>query len=155
MELDAIRKKINMYDEIIQNLIVLRMSLIPVVADIKDKNHLPIHQEKREKEIYQKLENFSVENGLNPKMLKQIYKIIISNAIELEEKIQEKKIILYQEKNGLENRKEYFQSLEKILLEEIPSLLKKIKESSFDLTLRDNATLYYNKELNHKESGFQ
>ena len=158
MELDEIRKKINMYDEAIRNLLVLRMSLIPVVADIKEKNKLPLHQEKREKEIYEKLYQFSIHNGLNPNMLEDIYKTIISNALLLEEKTLSEKdsSILYQEKNdNIDTMKENFQNLEKILLEDIPSLIEKIKNTNKNITLKDNATLYYNKELNDKESGFQ
>lgn len=158
MELDEIRKKINMYDEAIRNLLVLRMSLIPVVADIKEKNKLPLHQEKREKEIYEKLYQFSIHNGLNPSMLENIYNTIISNALLLEEKTLSEKdsSILYQEKNdNIDTMKENFQNLEKILLEDIPSLIEKIKNTNKNITLKDNATIYYNQELNDKESGFQ
>ena len=58
MDLSSIRKELNMYDNIIKNMITLRMSLIPIVADIKLKNNLPLFQAKREDEIYRNIEMF-------------------------------------------------------------------------------------------------
>ena len=65
MELDLVRKQLNNYDDAIKCLVALRMSLIPIVADIKIKNNLPLFQAKREDEIYNKIEAFSLENGVN------------------------------------------------------------------------------------------
>ena len=64
MELDLIRKEINNYDNLIKNMLNFRMSLIPIVADIKVKNNIPFYQGKREEEIYKKIETFSNEMGL-------------------------------------------------------------------------------------------
>ena len=77
-------------------MICLRMSLIPIVADIKIKNNLPLFQGKREEEIYNKLDEFARENGVDSNLLKDIYKLIISNALGIEEDIantKEKSII--------------------------------------------------------------
>ena len=35
MELDGVRKELNNYDNMIKNMLNLRMALIPIVADIK------------------------------------------------------------------------------------------------------------------------
>ena len=42
MELELVRKELNYYDELIKNIINLRMALIPIVVDVKIKNNLPL-----------------------------------------------------------------------------------------------------------------
>ena len=77
MELDNVRKELNNYDNMIKNMITLRMSLIPIVADIKVKNNLPLFQGKREEEIYNNIEKFAFKNGVDDQLIKNIYKLII------------------------------------------------------------------------------
>ena len=48
MELDGVRKELNNYDNMIKNMLNLRMALIPIVADIKIKNNMPFFKGKRE-----------------------------------------------------------------------------------------------------------
>ena len=89
MKLDKIRGILNSYDEAIKRLITLRMSLIPLVAETKIENNLPLFQPKREEEIYKKIEEFSAQNGVDKELLKNIYKLIIANALKIEEEIVE------------------------------------------------------------------
>ena len=154
MELDLVRKELNKYDDAIKNLIALRMSLIPIVADIKIKNSLPLFQGKREEEIYKKIENFAKEKGVSENLVKEIYKLIIANALEIEEKISE------EPNSALMNRgidvtqideiKKKFEKLDTILTQEIPNTIAEISNSSElkDLSLTDKATLYYNEKIN-------
>lgn len=154
MELDLVRNELNKLDNIIKNMLVLRMSLIPIVADIKVKNNLPLFQAKREEEIYEKLKSFSNENGLDENLLKDIYKTIISNALDIEHSIVEdsnnsiinKKISM----KNLENLKVHFEKIDNIVEKEIPETISKIVEECDikELNLNQIATLYYNNKVN-------
>ena len=154
MELDLVRRELNMYDEAIKNLITLRMSLIPIVADIKIKNDLPLFQGKREEEIYKKIEVFSKENGVNPNLIKDIYKLIIADALEIEESIvdDQKNSIINKEIKDFEivELENEFKKLDSILSKDIPNILEKIKNTmnSDNLKLIEKGTLYYNKKIN-------
>ena len=152
MELDLVREKLNMYDDAIKNLIALRMSLIPIVADIKIKNNLPLFQGKREDEIYNKIEKFSKENGVNPNLIKDIYKLIIADALRIEKDIIEdsksssinKKI----DESKVEVLRESFEKLDNILSKDLPNIISEIIifSDTDNLNLPDKATLYYNKK---------
>lgn len=154
MELDLVRKELNKYDDAIKNLIALRMSLIPIVADIKIKNNLPLFQGKREEEIYKKIENFAKEKGVSENLVKDIYKLIIANALEIEEKISEEPntAIVNREIDvtPIDEIKKKFEKLDTILTQEIPNTIAEISNSSElkDLSLTDKATLYYNEKIN-------
>lgn len=154
MELDLVRKELNKYDDAIKNLITLRLSLIPIVADIKIKNNLPLFQGKRENEIYKKIEAFAQENGVKEKLVKDIYKLIIENALEIEENIVKDSTLSIINQNidlsDLSSINECFKKLDNILTEDIPNIIAKIKQSEElkGIKLIDKATLYYNKKVN-------
>ena len=154
MELDLVRKELNKYDDAIKNLIALRMSLIPIVADIKIKNNLPLFQGKREEEIYKKIENFAKEKGVSENLVKDIYKLIIANALEIEEKISEEPNTAIVNRGidvtQIDEIKKKFEKLDTILTQEIPNTIAEISNSSElkDLCLTDKATLYYNEKIN-------
>ena len=154
MELDLVRKQLNNYDDAIKCLVALRMSLIPIVADIKIKNNLPLFQAKREDEIYNKIEAFSLENGVNKDLVKNIYKLIISDAMRIEEAISENEdeSIINKNKDGLSNDiKENFQRLDNILSKDIPDIIANILKETENLNLTEISTLYYNQKINKKE----
>lgn len=153
MELDLIRKELNIYDNIIKNMITLRMALIPIVAKIKKENNLPLFQEKREEEIYKNIEKFSEENGVNPELIKNIYKLIISNALEIEENFvnNPQSSIINKDVNNynFEEIKENFEKLDSILTKDIPNILNNIKSKDINgESLTEKATLYYNDKNN-------
>lgn len=151
MELDLVRKELNKYDDTIKILVALRMSLIPIVADIKIKNNLPLFQAKREAEIYNKIEKFALENGVNKELVKNIYKLIISDAMRIEETISknEEESILNKNKEEINNDiiKENFQRLDSILSKEIPDIIANILKEKENLNLTEIATLYYNQKI--------
>lgn len=149
MELDFIRKELNMYDNIIKNMITLRMALIPIVAKIKIENNLPLFQEKREEEIYRNIEIFSKETGVNPELIKNIYKLIIANALEIEENIvknpQSSIINGNMDNYNFSEIEENLKKLDSILTNDIPNILDKIKSDNIeDLSLTEKTTIYYN-----------
>lgn len=155
MELDLVRKIINNYDYLIKNMINFRMSLIPIVGDIKIKNNLPIYQGKREEEIYKNLETFSNENGIDRDLLTGIYKLIIHNAVEIEENIAENDSSILNENNDntpINTVNQEFQKLDYLIEKEIPNIIKRIKDTARqnNLNLNQIATLYYNKKTKNE-----
>ena len=153
MELDLVRKELNNYDNIIKNMINLRMSLIPIVADTKIKNNLPLFQGKREDEIYNNIEIFAKENGVDYDLVKNIYKLIIENALKIEANISEDEnnsVINSADIVNIENVKQEFQKLDYIIQNEIPEILSKIKKKCERQNLNQIATLYYNNKINNK-----
>ncbi len=152
MELDLVRKELNKYDNIIKNMIVFRMSLIPIVADIKIKNDLPLFQGKREEEIYKNIENFCNEKGISQDLVKDIYKLIIANALKIEHDIVDdsKKSVINQEIDvkKIEEINKEFERLDNIVQNEIPEIISKITENCENLNLNQISTLYYNNKVN-------
>ncbi len=155
MELDLVRKIINNYDYLIKNMINFRMSLIPIVGDIKIKNNLPIYQGKREEEIYKNIETFSNENGIDRDLLTGIYKLIIHNAVEIEENIAENDSSILNENNDntpINTVNHEFQKLDYLIEKEIPNIIERIKDTARqnNLNLNQIATLYYNKKTKNE-----
>lgn len=153
MELDLVRKELNKYDNIIKNMIVFRMSLIPIVADIKIKNDLPLFQGKREEEIYRNIEIFCEQNGISANLVKDIYKLIIANALEIEHNIaddSEKSIINHNiDFSKMESCKKEFEKLDRIIENEIPEIISNIMQEceTQNLNLNQIATLYYDDKI--------
>lgn len=153
MELDKIRKELDIYDNAIKTLIALRMSLIPIVTDIKVKNNIPLFQSKREDEIYTNISRFARENGVSSELVTQIYKLIIANALDIEHKLSEngKEEVISNniDKESLEKLRENFTRLDNILENEIPSIITDIKNISLNNTnLTKKSTLYYEDKVN-------
>lgn len=149
MGLDNVRKSLDMYDNAIKYMITLRMSLIPIVADIKKKENLPLFQSKREDEIYSNIEKFAQENGVDVKLVTDIYKLIIANALKIEEEVVNKSEDLNLDISDDNKLQEYFEKLNDILGKDIPEIISKIKntEELKDLSLTEKSTLYYGKNL--------
>ena len=154
MDLSSIRNELTMYDNIIKNMITLRMSLIPIVADIKSKNNLPLFQAKREDEIYKNIKTFSKENGVDASLVTDIYKLIISNALNIEENVVKSPEVSVINKDVSVSKEveDNIKKLDNILLKEIPEIISNItKNSNFsDLNLTEKATLYYNHKVNNE-----
>ncbi len=155
MELDVIRKQLNYYDNIIKNMITLRMSLIPIVADIKIKNKLPLFQPKRENEIYRNIEIFAEKSGVDCNLVKNIYQLIMTEALKKQEKTAEHLEPCKIDKNinvsELEPIREMFEKLDTIIEKQIPEIMLDImKECELKgLNLTQMATGYYENKKNH------
>ena len=98
MELDLVRRHLDFYDDIIKNMISLRMAFMPIVADIKRKNNMPLFQEKRENQIYESMDTFAEKSGVDSNLIKDIYRLIMTNALKIQESIVEEKAEI--KKNG-------------------------------------------------------
>lgn len=101
MELQKIREKLDKIDRSINYLIFLRMSAAVLVGETKKEQDLPIFQPEREKEIYQRQKVFAEERGINEQLLIQISKLLIEEAVDMEEKILSNSIT-YEEEEQLD-----------------------------------------------------
>lgn len=153
MELDNVRYELDKFDNIIKNMIVLRMSLIPIVTDIKIKNGLPLFQAKREEAMYKKIEEFTFKNGISTELVVNVYKQIIAGALDIEHNISDGKTesILNSNSNCINNNLiNEFEKLDNLLINEIPNILNNItniaKENN--LNLNEISSLYYNNKIN-------
>jgi chorismate mutase len=83
--LEELRERISLIDKAILNMVLQRMALIPLVAEVKKRDSLPIHQPVREKLIFENLESFSKENGVKEEVIKNIFNSLINYSKEIEE----------------------------------------------------------------------
>lgn len=83
--LEELRERINLLDKALINVIFQRMSLIPLVAEVKKRDSLPIFQPEREKTIFQSLEKYSEQNGISSEVLKNVYERLMAYSKEIED----------------------------------------------------------------------
>ena len=142
MELDQIRNELNVFDNIIKNMITLRMSLIPIVTKIKVDNNLPFYQGKREEAIYNSIAAFAEKNGADGDLLKEIYRQIMGCAVNTEENMAENK-------EAVMDLKSDFEKLDNIIEKEIPQIINDItkKSKSYNLNLSEISTAYYKNKI--------
>lgn len=151
MELDLVRRHLDFYDDVIKNMITLRMAFMPIVADIKRKNNMPLFQEKRENQIYESMDTFAEKSGVDSNLIKDIYRLIMTNALKIQESIVEEKAEI--KKNGdfsnLESMKKNFEKLDIIIEKELPKIMLDIwKEcDSKNINLTQAATWYYQDKI--------
>lgn len=150
MELDQIRNELNVFDNIIKNMITLRMSLIPIVTKIKVDNNLPFYQGKREEAIYNSIAAFAEKNGTDGDLLKEIYRQIMGCAVNMEENMAENKVVSIPEnKEAVMDLKSDFEKLDNIIEKEIPQIINDItkKSKSYNLNLSEISTAYYKNKI--------
>lgn len=150
MELDQIRNELNVFDNILKNMITLRMSLIPIVTKIKVDNNLPFYQGKREEAIYNSIAAFAEKNGADENLLKEIYRQIIGSALNMEKKMAENNAVSIPEnKEAVMDLKSDFEKLDNIIEKEIPQIINDItkKSKSYNLNLSEISTAYYKNKI--------
>ncbi|OGO83189.1 MAG: hypothetical protein A2Y18_07975 [Clostridiales bacterium GWD2_32_19] len=156
MSLQLVREDLNMLDGIIKNMLVLRMSLIPVVAEIKMRDDLPMFQPDRENQMYKGIEEFCKKTGINNELVSEMYKLIMTNAKNIQYNI-EKNITPYNleiqadedMKKELNNN---FETLEKIIKEDIARVFDKfnniIEDDKIDAkNISELSTYYYQNKV--------
>jgi len=87
LDLQVIRKYLDQLDTALRYILLQRMSIIPLVAETKLDNNTPVFQPEREAEIFNALQAFSLNSGLNPELLTDIYKSIIKDAHRIQNEI--------------------------------------------------------------------
>lgn len=87
MDLQDVRIYLDQLDTALRYILLQRMALIPLVAEIKLEKNIPMYQPDREEQIYNSLKDFSLAAGLHPHLLTDIYKTIIKDAHNIENSI--------------------------------------------------------------------
>ena len=85
-KLENIRKEIDKIDDEIISLLSKRNDLIRGIAKIKKELNKPVLDEKREKEIIERLKTTAKEKGLDESLIDSIFKTIMKNSRNNQEK---------------------------------------------------------------------
>lgn len=91
MDLKILRENLDILDRSLRYVLAQRMSIIPFVAAYKIENNLPIRQLQREEEMFEEMRKFSDEVGLNPELVVSIYKLIIEDAVRIQQNMMDEK----------------------------------------------------------------
>lgn len=83
-EIVKLRNQINEVDEKILDLIVERTNLAKKIGVLKKQNGIEIVDKEREEEILTDLINKANEKGLDPEIVKKVWKIFIQVSYEVE-----------------------------------------------------------------------
>ncbi|HBY19716.1 MAG: hypothetical protein A2Y24_00555 [Clostridiales bacterium GWE2_32_10] len=156
MSLQLVRENLNMLDDTIKKLIVLRMSIIPIVAEIKLRDNLPIFQPEREEQMFDEMEKFCEDNGIDREVVRKVYEAIIENARKIQYDM-EKDIPPYNLKIEISENKEQeldnaFKTLEEIIKNDIANVFKKFNNIVEDdetnaKNIVELATYYYKNKI--------
>lgn len=88
MELEVIRKQLDKLDKCLDYIVMLRTPLAILVGEVKRDKNIPIYQPDREKKIYNDQVEFSESTGVNLDVLVDIYKILIAEAVRIEQNLE-------------------------------------------------------------------
>jgi chorismate mutase / prephenate dehydrogenase len=86
-ELTKIRKEIDEIDNELINMISKRINLIPQVAEIKKQNNIPRYIPERETKMLENRRDKAKSLNINPDLIEDIFKGLIKESHEIEEKI--------------------------------------------------------------------
>jgi chorismate mutase len=91
LNLNDVRRRIDYLDNDIIDLISSRINLVPSIIEYKKKHSLPIYQPGREQELYEKYARLANRHDINPELVQDIFKLIITEMRQLQDKqLQEK-----------------------------------------------------------------
>lgn len=85
--LDEMREHLDRLDTAIVLLLAERLSLIPKIAEIKQKEDLSVAQASRENEILQDKRELAKTHDLNPELIKNIWKLLLEESRTIQKKI--------------------------------------------------------------------
>jgi chorismate mutase len=79
-----LRKIIDAIDDQILDLIKSRMEVVVEIGNVKKATNAEVVDELRELEIYKRLAEKATERGIDPAVVKKIWKLLIESAYEAE-----------------------------------------------------------------------
>jgi monofunctional chorismate mutase len=85
MIMDKFREEIDDCDRQLVTILKKRFNIVKRIGEYKKANNIPIVDSEREKKVYEKVRGLADEN-LSPDVIEKIYRVIISSAVNLEEK---------------------------------------------------------------------
>ncbi|WP_455369813.1 chorismate mutase [[Eubacterium] cellulosolvens] len=81
------RKKIDIIDEQMLQLFEKRLTIVKQIADLKNRQNLPIRDAKRESTILDNIAVKAEKIGLDPELAKRFFRSVIELSIEVEQKL--------------------------------------------------------------------
>ena len=84
--IEKLRKEIDRIDNNIIELLSKRKNIVKKIAGIKRQENTPVIDKGREQEIINRLKKLSKENGLDENFIGSVYRIIINNSRNEQEK---------------------------------------------------------------------
>ncbi len=88
MPIEALRAEINGIDEQIIDLIARRQHLAARMAQVKMSDGLPVHDEKRTREVLDQAFNYAVEKNINPVFVRKVFALLIEMSEEKQRECQ-------------------------------------------------------------------
>jgi chorismate mutase len=82
MKIEDLRNDIDRIDDTIIELLATRKAISQEIGKLKKKEGKSIVDDKREKEIIQRLKDKAKENDLDAQFVEEVYNIILSNSRE-------------------------------------------------------------------------
>jgi chorismate mutase len=87
MDLEEIRKHLDVLDRKLLFVLAKRMDLIPKIAEYKKENNIARYQPEREKEIIKERRKLAKKLNLNPELTEDLFRCIIKDARRIEKEI--------------------------------------------------------------------
>jgi chorismate mutase len=84
-ELKQLRKKIDTLDDQILQLLSQRVQICKVIGSAKKAQGLPVHDSRREQEVYQKIKGKATGLALNPVQVEAVYREIVNMCSAVQE----------------------------------------------------------------------
>jgi chorismate mutase len=84
-DLKRLRKNIDSLDDQILQLLSQRVQICKVIGSAKKAQGLPIHDARREKEVYQKVKAKAVNLALSPVQVEAVYREIVNMCSSVQE----------------------------------------------------------------------
>ncbi|MBD3252952.1 chorismate mutase [Candidatus Pacearchaeota archaeon] len=79
-DLDRYRRDLDKIDKGLLELLLQRQNIAKKIGNYKKKNKLRVVDKKREKIVFEKINSYCQEHGLNKNFCKSIFKKIIKNS---------------------------------------------------------------------------
>ncbi len=79
--LQELRKRIELIDGKIIDLIAARQKLAPQFAAVKKKLGLPLHQQRRERELLNKYERIAAKKNISTKLIRKIFPFLFHASL--------------------------------------------------------------------------
>ena len=92
--MEKLRKEIEKVDKKIITLLAKRFILTKEIGVFKEKNNLPIYDEKREEELLESLEKEAKKLNIPPPLIKRLYKEIFEESRKIQERTLDKIVII-------------------------------------------------------------
>ncbi|MCX8176472.1 MAG: chorismate mutase [Candidatus Bathyarchaeota archaeon] len=86
-ELAKLRKIIDEIDCKLARLLIERLKVVGMVAEIKREHNLDVYDVKRVEEVLANVRKVAENENFNPEVVEEVYRLIVNYCVKLEEKL--------------------------------------------------------------------